>query len=423
MTDTSERPPTPEDWARLGKRVGARLRQIGLEPGDVEAAKGPKPTKLREITSGRSRVISPRLKSNLENALFWRPGSIDSVLAGGEPEVIRVTHIDVADLRRRFAIEAKPAAERTREESEFLRHVADRIHHHRPDPNIGVDESGEFRTPELVFEDWQLARARVLNLTLEYAHARKISFQAAEEELPHVLQMASDVQLGTGRPWTPPWNPGPEFREGESPWKREWWAIIEQSLNGVNRIGTSWDIEEVRRNRKGDEQRKREWEAHREAELRKYYRDQGAEIPPPFATLIKNLDAMFERLSAIDPVLDSRPDLRQLVQAIKPTMDTPAGVVVFIEAIERLLTRAQENLRNYQTDPDLMREIGAMQREVEQYVNLTPVGGSPSQSQTLATAPGRRGAAPVAALTAPPGHRIGQSEQGDAGGEETQDIE
>jgi hypothetical protein len=58
---------------------------------------------------------------------------------------------------------------------------------------------------------------------------------------------------------------------GEEPWKREWWAIIEQNIGDITTVGSSWDVEKARRNREGDEQRRRERDAHEEAEIRKYY--------------------------------------------------------------------------------------------------------------------------------------------------------
>ncbi|MDP7729551.1 hypothetical protein [Mycobacterium sp. TY813] len=127
------------------------------------------------------------------------------------------------------------------------------------------------RSFEEIFNEWMVARARLLNLELEYAIGRKIDPDDAANELVEVLQMVDDNRSGTGRPWTPPWNPGPEFRDGEEPWKAEWWRIVEQNVGGISKIGFSWDIEKVRKNREGDEQRAAEWEAHHQEELDKYH--------------------------------------------------------------------------------------------------------------------------------------------------------
>ncbi|MDO3401925.1 helix-turn-helix transcriptional regulator [Mycolicibacterium neoaurum] len=316
---------------RLGRFVRVRRKELKLTQADVQNADGPSPATLRLIEAGKHADLRRSTVEPLERILGWEPGSVQAVLDGGSP--IYEMHID-DNLREKFHIapgkitsggmprpprgpsrpvtEAEilgidettidlsispetrggvdslraavtrsailkiPEGDRSVEEAEWLA-AYEAAHPRQLDPRIY--RTGERRPPEAIFDDWQAARNRMLNVVLEYAATRKISFQAAEEELADVQQMASDVQLDTGRPWTPPWNPGAEFREGETPWKREWWAIIEQNIGGISTIGHSYDVEKVRRNRAGDEQRAEEWEAHRRSQLSKCDAEEASRIP------------------------------------------------------------------------------------------------------------------------------------------------
>ncbi|MEH3135919.1 MAG: hypothetical protein PGN30_13075 [Mycolicibacterium neoaurum] len=310
-------------WERLGREVLNRRTSRGWSQSAVRERGGPSDTLQTKIESGNwrpSRGVDETLQK-IDIGMEWLPGSASRVLAGGEPsykvqpedlrrppgpltaeeaESERTINeaLEQVDRRRRSEplpsteqrggldgiraamrrneIVAMPEAERTQDEVEWLA-AYDAAHQRRLDPRIFP--AGEKRPPEAIFDDWQAARNRMLNVVLEYAATRGIPFQEAEEELADVQQMASDVQLGTGRPWTPPWNPGAEFREGETPWKREWWAIIEQNIGGISTIGHSYDVEKVRRNRAGDEQRAEEWEAHRRSQLSKYDAEEASRIP------------------------------------------------------------------------------------------------------------------------------------------------
>lgn len=253
-----------EDWRRLQQAVEARIEDLHLTQAKIQAQGGPSPAKVREVVNGRARTFSASKRRDLERVLEWAPKSIDQVLSGGDP-----TELAEQPQVRLLRIRAMPDDQRTPEDAAF---IADweAAHPRRLDPSIWPD--GEYRAFEAIFNDWQTARNRMLNLTLEYAATRKIPFQVAEQELLDVLQMAIDVR--SGRPWTPPWNPGAEFREGEEPWKAEWWSIIEQNIEGISTVGFSYDIEKVRKNRAGDEQRQAEWDVHHQAETEKYYKAQ-----------------------------------------------------------------------------------------------------------------------------------------------------
>lgn len=78
------------DWPRLGSVIEQRMDELNLTQSEVQARGGPSPAKVREIVNGRSTVLSPSKRRDLERALSWRPGSIDLVLAGGEPTAIQL---------------------------------------------------------------------------------------------------------------------------------------------------------------------------------------------------------------------------------------------------------------------------------------------------------------------------------------------
>jgi hypothetical protein len=180
----------------------------------------------------------------------------ESQLADAQiPPDVRGGNLGLRGAMRRSEIMDKPLDERTPEETEWLA-AYDDAHPRKLDPKIFP--TGDYRAFEVIFGDWQSARNKMLNLTLEYAATRKISFEAAEIELAHVARMATDVSLGTGRPWTPPWNPGPEYLPGDEPWNAHWWASYEvvdagylgeqfagRRINQVS-ISTGWDPERAR---------------------------------------------------------------------------------------------------------------------------------------------------------------------------------
>ncbi|AMS03853.1 immunity repressor [Gordonia phage BaxterFox] len=87
---------------------------------------------------------------------------------------------------------------------------------------LSAPDASSGRRPDVIFDDWQRAKAKVLNLEIEYAMAREIPIDEAEDELSNVLQMVFDTRQG--RPWTPPWRPGDAFDSDDEPWKSEWWA-------------------------------------------------------------------------------------------------------------------------------------------------------------------------------------------------------
>lgn len=117
----------------------------------------------------------------------------------------------------------------------------------------GIDDAAT----ERAFVEWLNCWYRTQNQALAYARQRGISFADAEKELLDVKSMFEDTRGDTGRPWTPPWNPGEKFRAGERPWKREWWTTTREvpaprGLSGTITeisLGGDWDVERVRARR------------------------------------------------------------------------------------------------------------------------------------------------------------------------------
>ncbi|TXI62210.1 hypothetical protein [Mycolicibacterium mageritense] len=104
------------------------------------------------------------------------------------------------------------------------------------------------------------------------------------------------------------------------------------------------------------------------------------------------------RAARIDPALDFRPEVKQLREALEPTLELPVVRMQYVKAVNEILGRARDKIRLYSTDPDLMRSIDSMIGQAQDYANSEP----------------------VAARTEPT-YRKGQSEQGETSGEESQD--
>ncbi|MFC5184413.1 hypothetical protein [Actinomadura harenae] len=74
-----------EDWQRLAECVSQRRAQLGLTQEDVRAAGGPSTVTLRYIESASQDSYKSNSLTRLERALDWAAGSVEAVLAGGEP--------------------------------------------------------------------------------------------------------------------------------------------------------------------------------------------------------------------------------------------------------------------------------------------------------------------------------------------------
>ena len=106
---------------------------------------------------------------------------------------------------------------------------------------------------ERAFVEWLNAWYQLQNRTLDYARLRGIDFSAAEAELPELRDMFEEVRTRTGRRWTPPWNPGPEFEADEQPWTADFWntttAVPSPSGGHTYRFGRTYDLSKLRESR------------------------------------------------------------------------------------------------------------------------------------------------------------------------------
>lgn len=76
---------TPQSRARLAKLLDERRAELRLRWRDVAEQAGITVEGLRTLRIGTGRIRSTT-KRGLEDALRWRPGSIDRILADGDPE-------------------------------------------------------------------------------------------------------------------------------------------------------------------------------------------------------------------------------------------------------------------------------------------------------------------------------------------------
>jgi hypothetical protein len=75
------------DWRRLGEHVTRRREhELGMTQADVHAAGGPSPASQRKIERGELPEATARTLGSLERALRWPAGTINRILAGGEPD-------------------------------------------------------------------------------------------------------------------------------------------------------------------------------------------------------------------------------------------------------------------------------------------------------------------------------------------------
>lgn len=76
-----------DNWEALAEAVKRRREELRLTQGDIQERGGPSTAKLREIENRRTEALSPSKRRDLERALRWTPGSIDVILAGGQPTI------------------------------------------------------------------------------------------------------------------------------------------------------------------------------------------------------------------------------------------------------------------------------------------------------------------------------------------------
>lgn len=74
-----------DPWRRLARAVATRRAELRLNQGDLHPRGGPSLATVQSIESARTDTYRQRTLVDLERALDWKSGSVDAVLAGGEP--------------------------------------------------------------------------------------------------------------------------------------------------------------------------------------------------------------------------------------------------------------------------------------------------------------------------------------------------
>jgi hypothetical protein len=81
--------PDHESWQRLGAHVTRRRSELGLSQPEVVNRGGPSVSVQREIEKALKDRYTDRVIGPLERVLGWQAGSVQSILSGGEPTVVR----------------------------------------------------------------------------------------------------------------------------------------------------------------------------------------------------------------------------------------------------------------------------------------------------------------------------------------------
>lgn len=88
-----------KDWRRLADLAARRRAELRLTQADV-AQRGPLSLdRVQAIEGAKKKSYRLSTLAALERALEWAPGSVDSILVGGEPltgPVVRVHHAELA---------------------------------------------------------------------------------------------------------------------------------------------------------------------------------------------------------------------------------------------------------------------------------------------------------------------------------------
>lgn len=108
---------------RLGRLVRERRKELKLTQADVQEAGGPSTATLRLIEGGKHTDFRSSTSGPLDKVLQWQPGSIDHVLAGGEPTPLTdlyVTERAERLLEKVASGEVSPSREDLRQVGGFL---------------------------------------------------------------------------------------------------------------------------------------------------------------------------------------------------------------------------------------------------------------------------------------------------------------
>lgn len=96
---------------RLGRLVRARRKALKLTQADVQKVDGPSTATLRLIEGGKHTDFRGGTGASLESAIQWRPGSIDKILAGGDPITVESPEVNWINFNDPEAPEERQRAE------------------------------------------------------------------------------------------------------------------------------------------------------------------------------------------------------------------------------------------------------------------------------------------------------------------------
>ena len=80
----------PLRWDKLGDEVRRRRKLLKLTQADVAERGGPSIATIGALETNRADGLSRRSRRALERVIEWEPGSVDDVLAGGQPRPLEV---------------------------------------------------------------------------------------------------------------------------------------------------------------------------------------------------------------------------------------------------------------------------------------------------------------------------------------------
>lgn len=183
MESNESQPDTP--LKVLGRKVKRRRVKLQMKYAkDLAKKMDITPRVVGDIENGR-RSVSEATYDALELVLEWAPGSVDQILAGGEPTESESPIKDFAIRTHGAPSDVAPDAER-------------------------------------LFGEWADLYTQLLPVEFRYATTRGLDLAEAQEELRDILDMAQNAAKD-GRMWTPPW----KWNRPGRPWSEAWWKTKE----------------------------------------------------------------------------------------------------------------------------------------------------------------------------------------------------
>jgi transposase-like protein len=95
------------DWERVGREVDRRIFERGVKIRAVARQAEVDPTTLWRLRRGHGDLLSPQLRTRIEAALAWPPGTIDRI--GSDPDYQPPADPPPVDRDRLVAIEQRIA--------------------------------------------------------------------------------------------------------------------------------------------------------------------------------------------------------------------------------------------------------------------------------------------------------------------------